>query len=123
MCLHTRLTEFFLSCLLYCKVSSIMVVLEVECLSLRETSINLNKLLVVLLLPVLFILYLLYYVVAGLLLNALRLLLLVYCFYPLFYTDVVDIFLFTRWSCKQARSLFLFLKLLFIILRTPFRFS
>ena len=50
-----------LFCLLYCKLSSVVNVLEGECLSLCEISINVSKLLAVLLLPVyLFIRFLLY---------------------------------------------------------------
>ena len=63
-----------LSCVLYCKLGRLMNALERECV--HETSINVNKLLAVLLLHVyLFILF------------------------------VVATFLFIRWTCKQAHYL------------------
>ena len=85
--LHTRLIEFFcislssLSCLLYCRLNSLMDTLGGECLCLSEISINVNKLLAVLLSPLyLFIgFFLLLFVVASLLL------------YPFFYNDVAAI--------------------------------
>ena len=84
---HTRLTEFqlpALSYLLYRRVSSLMNPFEGECLSLREISINVNKLLPVLLLPIYLLIrfFILHFVVACLFFN------------PIFYTDVVAIFLF-----------------------------
>ena len=93
-----------LSCLLYCRLNSTINAFEEECLCLHEISINVNMLLSLLLfvyfvyicpcsvvLPVyLFIPFLSCTFVACLLL------------YPLFYTNVVSIFLFIRWSCKQV---------------------
>ena len=43
----------------------------------------------------------------------------IFC-YCIFFTDVVAIFLFIRWSCTWSCPLFLFLELLFIILTAPF---
>ena len=77
-----------LSCLLYRMVSSLMNALEGECLCLCEISINVNKLFIVI---CVFCLRCPCSVVVACLLV-----------YPLFYTDVVAIFLFIRWSCKQA---------------------
>ena len=66
------------------------------CLCLRKISINVNKLLAVLLLPVyLFIRFFLYS----------TLLLPVYFLVPFLYADVVAIFLIKSWSCKQTRNL------------------
>ena len=83
MCLHTRLTVFFLNCrcllclcLLYRMVISIMNSLKGEFICLREFSINVYKLLGVFLLPVLFIRYLILYC---------TLLLLVYFCAPFFF--------------------------------------
>ena len=82
-------------------ISGLTNALELEWLCLREIFINVNKLLAVLLLPVLYIRYF----------CIMLLLLLVYflnpwccycLFIPLFYTDVVAVFLFICWSCKQV---------------------
>ena len=79
------LNSFFLTlhtmyCFSYHRVSSLMNALAGEYLCLSEVCINVNKLftLAVLSLPV-------------------------YFFIPLFCTDVVAIFLFTRWLCKQVQ--------------------
>ena len=77
MCLYTRLTEFFLnprwllSCILYGMVNSLINAFE--CLWFRETSIYVNKLLAVLLLPVYMFnrFFVLHFVVVCLLLNTL----------------------------------------------------
>ena len=84
---------FALSCLLYRMVSSLMNTLEGECFCHREISINVNKLLVVLLSLVLFIRYFFY---CSLLLPVyilisffiLKLLPLIYFFISFFYTNV-----------------------------------
>ena len=118
--IHLELPLPELSCLLYRRVSSLINAREEECRCLREISINVNKLVIVI---CVFCLHLslksccclfipfLYCTVVCLFISL-----------PLFYTDVVAKFLFIRWSCKQAHY-FLFLKLLFIILITPFPFS
>ena len=72
-------------------ISSLMNGLEGDRLCLPEISKNVNKLLTVLLLPVLFIRYTL----------MLMLLLFVY-FFILFLCWCCDIILFIRWLCKQA---------------------
>ena len=96
-----------LSCLLYCRVSSLMNSLEEECVCLREISTNVNKLFTLLLLvyfvyscsfSVVVVGYLLVYSLSY---TAL-LLLPVYFFIPFFNTDVAAVFLFIRWSCLQA---------------------
>ena len=80
----TELLLLTLSCLLYCMVSSLLDALEGECLCKQVVcSVVINCFVY----PVFFILY---FVVAWLLL------------YPVFYTNAVAIFLFIRWSCKQA---------------------
>ena len=105
-----------LNCLLYRRVRSLMKGLEEECFCLREISGNVNKLLAVLLLYV-FICFLYY-----------TLLLVVHYLFTFFYTNVVAIFLFIHWSCKQAYYFwFYFLLLIMIFLLTisspPFPFS
>ena len=82
-----------LSCLLYRMVSSIINALEREYLCLLEICINVNKFLAVLLLAV--YLYIHFFLSCTLLSF-------VYSFIAIFYTDVVAIFLYTCWSCKQA---------------------
>ena len=86
-----------------------MNVLEGKCLCLLQISIIVNKSLAVLLSSILFIHYffILYFVVASLLLNSLFWYrcccgLFTSLFFLFCYTNVVAIFLFTRWSCKQA---------------------
>ena len=84
-----------------------MNALEGECLCLGEISINVNKLLAVLLLPVyLFIRFFLYCTLLLLVyfLISFYAAVVVACLflYSLFYADVVAIFLLIRWSCKQA---------------------
>ena len=78
-----------LSYLLHCMISSLMYVLEGECLCLHEISKNVNKLPAVLLLPV--------YLFIRLLFNTA---LYCYLFTSLspFFTNVVVLFLFIRWS-------------------------
>ena len=95
-----------MSCLLCRLVSSLMNVLEGECLLLCEVSVIVNKSLAVLLLPVLFTRYFLYcnllLPVYFLILLFCILMMLVYSFMLFFYTEFVAIFLFIRWACKQV---------------------
>ena len=51
----TDIASSVLCCLLYCSLSSLMNTLEGECLCLHEISVNVNKLLAVLLLSVYFL--------------------------------------------------------------------
>ena len=89
--------------LLYCRVKSLINALLGQYLCLREISINVNKCFIV-------ILYFDIVVPSVLFLHAylfisfymLMFLLLVYFFIPLFYTDVVAIFLFIRWSRNKC---------------------
>ena len=60
-----------LSCLLYRKVISLMMALEEECLCLHEISINVNKLLAVLLLPVYLYIHFLYWCCCLIFINSL----------------------------------------------------
>ena len=128
MCLLSKLTKFFselsllpaLSYLSYRIFSSVMNVLEGECLCLLEISINVNKLLAVLLLPVYPLFFILHFVVVCLLLNIFfYIYVVVACLllYPIFYIAFVAIFLFIRWSCKQ--HYFCFWSFLFIMLISP----
>ena len=82
-----------LSYILYHIVRSLMNAFEGECLNvlcLTEISINVNKLLAVLLFPIYFPFFILRCGIACILL------------YPLFHTDFVAIFLFIHWLCKEA---------------------
>ena len=101
ICLHTSLTKFFLSCTFYRRISSVMNAVDGQWLYFREFSINVNKLFTVLLLV-----YFAYVCPCTIVIACLLL-------YPLFYTDVVAIFLFIRCimlSCKIG-PLVLFLDL------------
>ena len=96
----SELPLFALSCFLYRRVSSLMNALEgKECLFLCEISINIYKLFIVI--------FVFFYVVLEVLLLYVYLFIpffytdvAVDCFflYIVFYTDVVAIFLFIRWS-------------------------
>ena len=78
----SKLPLLALSCLSYRIVSGLMNELEEECLCLREISIDVNKLLAVLMWPIYF--FILHFVVACLLLNPLFLLMLLLLIYLLF---------------------------------------
>ena len=110
-----------LSCLLCPTISRLMNALEGECFCLREISINVNRLLILLLLHVFILVFIRHFFIGCLFFKTLliflycTLLLLVYFWiplfynvvaclllYPLHYTEIVAIFLFTRWLCKQA---------------------
>ena len=103
-------------------VSSLMNALEGECLCLREISINVNKLLAVLLLRV--YLFICFFTYCILLLPVYFLIPFVYTdvvvacllLYPIFYTDIVAIF-FVHSLIMYTSLLFLFLKLLFTIFK------
>ena len=91
-CLHIKLIEYFLNC--HCLF---FIAFYIAYLCLREISINLDKLLEVLLSPVYIFhsfFFIQYFVVVCLLLN------------PLFYTDIVAKSLFIRCSCKEAYFIF-----------------
>ena len=90
-CLYIKLTEFCLHplpaliCLSYRKESSPINALEGELICLREISIKVYKLFMLLLFVYLFMFVFVEF-------NSLS----------LFYIDFVVIFLFIRWSCKQV---------------------
>ena len=117
-----ELPWFALSCLLYRMVSSLLNALEAECFCLCEISIIVNKLLAVLLLPVLFIRYFLYCTFLSPV-YFLILLFLYWCCCCLF-TSLSPFFIlklllyFWLFVDHVTSPLFLFLELLFINLRT-----
>ena len=108
-CLYTRQTELLLnhhyhilSCLLYRRARSLLNTLEAECFCLHEISINVNKLLAVLLL-------LLYVYICFLLLNLPFFILMLLLYFSLFIDHVNKFIIFVFGA--------------FIILRIPFSFS
>ena len=81
-----------------------MNTLDGECLCLREISINVNELLAMSLFPgwLCMRFFILHFEFIPFYTNVVVACLLLYSF---FYANVVHIFLFIRWSCKQAHYL------------------
>ena len=123
MCLHktnrilTKSPLPTLSCLLYRRVCSLMNALEEECFCLREITINVHKLLAVLLLYVFVYFFILDFFVGCLLLNI--------PFYTHLNIPIIFVFLSFVYYFKNTISIFvtIFLFIYFILNRTVLQSS